>query len=370
MNKEKLETVGRTEDHRKMEDWLEITLVAAAGVILVLFIVGILKKCLCPRKRKEVTTINNHTDAENREELRIENSPTSLQPGIGISKLHHVSLHHHLDRDGSKRTNYYVFRRGVSTKPFFSWSDHPSLVTDAVENGWSRFAFTTYTSSPSVRSAMSLLGPCASVAVGGDHRYRGNRRSEEVEISWEVCQGSADFLQKIRLNSGLKKINNIPCTNFSSASAMAAKSVIRTALPLPGPPLGNSAFPQEAYFEITVLPSEDEDYYLDSVASTGTGTVKRGRLEGEKAKLIQQDFNAKINTSDSLIQVVTTSHSSNGNKKLEDLKIAGKDGAILLSLGLSAGGSLPLKLPGTYPGSIGFNSNGSVNLDGNFFPLF
>lgn len=357
-----------------MEDWLEITLVAAAVLILVLFIVVILKKFLCPRKRKEVTTINNHhiDVAGNREELRIENSPTSLQTGIGISKLHHVSLHHHLDRDGSKRTNYYVFRRGVSTKPFFSWSDHPSLVTDAVENGWSRFAFTTYTSSPSIRSAMSLLGPCAAVSFNGDHRDRGNRGSEEVEISWEVCQGSADFLQKVRLNSGLKKINKIPCTNFNSASAMAAKSVIRTALPLPGPPLGNSAFPQEAYFEITVLPSEDDDYYLDTVGSAGTGRVRRGRLEGEKAKLIQQDFNAKINSPDSLVQVVTT---SNGNKKLEDLKIAGKDdgkgGATVLSLGLSAGGSLPLKLPGTYPGSIGFNSNGSVNLDGNnFFSLF
>ncbi|KAE8695834.1 ERF010 protein [Hibiscus syriacus] len=36
----------------------------------------------------------------------------------------------------------------------------------------------------------------------------------------------------------------------------------------------------------------------------------------------------------------------------------------MLSVGLAAGGSLPSKLPGTYPGSIGFNSNGSVYLDG------
>lgn len=334
-----------------MEDWLEATLVAAAAVVIILiFIVVIAKRrCICPRKRKEV---NINVDAANREELRVEN-PTSLQ-----TKLHHVSLHHHLDRDGSKRTNYYVFRRGVSTKPFFSWSDHPSLVTDAVENGWSRFAFTTYASSPSIRSAMSLLGPCA-VGVG-DHDRAG--RSSEVEISWEVSQGSADFLQKIRLNYGLRK--NIPCANFSSAAAlMTAKSVIRTALPLPGPPLGNSAFPQEAYFEITVLPSEEDE---GDHVSVGTGTLRRGRLEGEKAKLIQQDFNARINMPDSLVQV-TTSH-SNGNRKLEDFKIAGKDdgkaGGIVLSLGLSAGGSLPLKLPGTYPGSIGFNSDGSVNLDG------
>jgi hypothetical protein len=40
-------------------------------------------------------------------------------------------------------------------------------------------------------------------------------------------------------------------------------SVIRTSLPLPGPSLGNnSAFPQEAYFEITILNSHIANYTL------------------------------------------------------------------------------------------------------------
>lgn len=310
-----------------MEDWLQATLVAASVGILVIFIIVIIHRCLCPRKKKETTRPDP-----------IQNQ--NLQ--TGMSKLQQVSLHH-LDRDGSNKrtTNYYVFRRGFSTKPFFNWSDHPSLITDAVENGWSRFAFTTYTSSPSIRSAMSLLGPC-----GGDQE-----RGTDVEINWEVSQGSADFLQKIRLNSGLL----IRTTNFSSSTMAAAKSVIRTGLPLPGPPLGNSAFPQEAYFEITILNSEKDDQEF-------VGKIRRGgKLEGEKIKLIQEDFNAKIN--------IPHHHESS---LVEDLNIAGKKddgktGGILLSIGLSCGGSLPLRLPGSYPGSIGFNSNGSVHLDGEFF---
>ncbi|TYI21230.1 hypothetical protein ES332_A06G023100v1 [Gossypium tomentosum] len=210
--------------------------------------------------------------------------------------------------------HHYVFRRGISAKPLFSWSDHPSLITDAVENGWSRFGFTPYNISSSTRSS-SLLGLCAAVDF-----LRGN----DVELSWEICQGSADFMQKIRLKSG------------SSASS----AIIRTALPLPGPPLGNTAFPQEAYFEIKILYCHGDD---DS-----------GKLKelGEKTKLIHEheDSHHVIN-------------------KVDELKSATKDDGkgeeqVMLSMGLTAGGSLPSKLPGTYPGSIGFNSDGSVFLDG------
>lgn len=251
-----------------------------------------------------------------------------------------MSLHRQIEMDNKRRANYYgKFRRGVSAKPLFNWADHPSLVTDAVENGWSRFAFTAYMSSPSTKS--TLLGLCA---VGDDGR------ETEAEMSWEVCQNSTDFMQKIRLNSGLKRTN-------TSAPHLAAASVIRTALPLPGPPLGNSSFPEEAYFEITILSSREDDH--ESV-----GKVK----EGERTKLIQENFNMKVN-SNSLIHVT----SIKANNKLEELKLGGKDdgrGEIpLLSMGLSGGGLLPLKLPGSYQGSIGFNSNGSVYLDGNLSSL-
>lgn len=275
----------------------------------------------------------------------------------GIAKLHHPDgvVHHHHQAAAaagveSKRSlagnNYY--RRGVSGKPLFSWANNPTFITDAVENGWSRFGFASYMSSPSTRSR--LLGLCAA----GDQRVR----ETEPEISWEVSQGSADFMQKIRLNSGLKKALSV-----SNSSSTAAASVIKTALPLPGPALGSNCFPQEAYFEITIL------YARGDEASESNGKVK----EGEKTKLIQESYDENP-SSDSLVHVT----SSQRMNKIEELKLSvkddhhyhhGKSEAVFLSLGLTVGGALPLKLPGSYLGSIGFSSNGSVHLDGNLnFP--
>jgi hypothetical protein len=56
-------------------------------------------------------------------------------------------------------------------------------------------------------------------------------------------------------------------------------------------------------------------------------------------------------------------------RSVEEMKVEGKEGgksgSVMLSLGLTAGEGVPLRVPGTYPRSIGFNSNGSVFLDGN-----
>ncbi|PNX97178.1 protein ssh4 [Trifolium pratense] len=194
------------------------------------------------------------------------------------------------------------------------------MAADAVENGWSRFAFTSYKSympSPSMRA--TLLGSC--VAPVGDNN---GRESSEAEISWEVSRGSDEFMQKVR-----------------------------TALPLPGPVLGNCVFPQESYFEITILYSSRGDEF-DSIRKSVDG--------GDKTKLI-----AKGN-SEALVHVT----SGNGHKKInsvEEMKVDGREGgkkneSVMFSMGLTIGGPVLLKVPGSYPGSIGFNSNGSVYLDG------
>ncbi|KAF2324349.1 hypothetical protein GH714_012733 [Hevea brasiliensis] len=262
-----------------MLEWEHLLLVALSIIALVIIFIVLIRRCSCFGKGKGVVDATT-------------TRTQSLQDGI--AKLHQGSLRHQLELDGKRRGNYYVFRRGVSARPLFSWADHPSLITDAVENGWSRFGFTGYMSSPSTRS--SLLGFCA---VGD------NVKEGETEISWEVCQGSADFMQKIRLNSGIKKVNV----------------------------------------------SKDHDESITKVK------------EGEKTKLIQENSNPKLN-SESLVHV-SSSHRFN---KIEELKLAGKDDgkdeAVMLSLGLTTGGFLPLKHPGSYPGSIGFNSNGSVYLEG------
>lgn len=262
----------------------------------------------------------------------IQSVENSQQSGFATAKLHRQT-----ESDGKKRLSNFVYPCGVSQKPLFSWDDNPSLVNDAVENGWTQFAFTGYmSSSPSSRSR--LLGLCSAGEV---------EKEIAAEISWEVSQGSADFMQKIRLNSGFNNtINN------AISPSTPASSVIRTALPLPGPPL--ASFPQEAYFEITILHISGDD-------NEPTGTAK----EGERLKLIPEDHISKT-SSESLAYFTPNNKVSN----VEETKLNGKGEEeesvedVILSIGLSSGGSAPSKLPGSYSGSIGFNSNGSVYLDG------
>lgn len=283
-----------------MEEWLKISFVAFSSVILVVIVITIIKRRCCTRK----------SDSSKIQTQNLQN---------GISKLHHVSV----------TNKYYVVKKG------FNWSDHPSLVTDAVENGWSRFAFTSIAPSSSIRSsARSILGSC----VGNDH------------MSWEICQDSSDFMQKIRFSYGNQKLNR-------SSKFM---SVVKTSLPLPGPHLGNSSFPQESYFEITILQWNQENNV------EVMGKVKEDKLDLEKIKLIREDSSNSKANSESLVHVTSSSSSSYHQKIQESKENLRSDESIVLSIGLTsaAAGSLPLKLPGSYQGSIGFNSNGSVFLDG------
>ncbi|KAI9106571.1 hypothetical protein K1719_022099 [Acacia pycnantha] len=306
-----------------MTEWVNIAAVAATVRCLSTLLLVFVWRWCYRRKKRNFVELGNLTRM------------TSLQ--AATNRLHHPqhppqqpSVHHPFDQGNKNRGNYFVFHRGISGRPLFNWSDHPYLAADAVENGWSRFAFTAYKthmlSSPSKRSA--LLGVCATGDQG---------KETEAELTWEVTQGSAEFMQKIRLNPGLKRVHpNNP--------SMSVASVIRTALPLPGPPLGNHSFPQEAYFEITILYSRGHDYE----------SVGKNR-EGEKIKLIQEG------KSEALVHV-TSSHKINN---VEEVKLDGKKReSVNFSLGLTAGGSVPLRVLGSYPGSIGFNSDGSVFLDG------
>lgn len=259
----------------------------------------------------------------------VENS--QQRSGSGTLKLHYQS-----ESEGKRRlSNFHP--RGVSQKPLFSWDDSPSLVNDAVENGWTQFAFTSnMSSSPTSRSR--LLGLCTAGEI--------EKEIPETEISWEVSQGSADFMQKIRLNSGFKKTINNTISSYPSAS-----SVIKTALPLPGPPL--ASFPQEAYFEITILDVSGHEKESTVVAK-----------EGERIKLIPENHSSKA-SSESLAYFTLNNKVSN----VEESKLNGKEEDevvedVMLSIGLISGGFPPSKLPGSYSGSIGFNSNGSVYLDG------
>ncbi|KAL1345046.1 hypothetical protein HN51_018834 [Arachis hypogaea] len=330
-----------------MREWIRVALVAASVGCVSTLLLLLLWRFYQLRKR------GNFVEPA---------SLTRMEGGLqgGLSRIHNHHHHHQLDHQGSsnknKQGNYFVIRGGVSGKRvLFSWSDHPSMAADAVENGWSRFSFIaskTYTPSPSKRS--SILGVCAA-PVSDDH----HGTESEVEISWEISQGSAEFMQKVRFNPGLKKIlqyNN----NNNSSSSMNVASVIRTALPLPGPPLGNYSFPQEAYFEITILYGGGGNEYEFAGKNVG---------EGEKTKLLVIQGgggNGSKGNSEALVHVSSNNHSKNS---VDEMKLDGKEGgkrneSVMFSLGLTAAGPVPLRVPGSYPASIGFNSNGSVFLDG------
>ncbi|KAI7738547.1 hypothetical protein M8C21_004046 [Ambrosia artemisiifolia] len=261
---------------------------------------------------------------------------TSIQNGI--VKLHQQQNMLSNNTNNKRRTNYYVLRRGMSSKVLFNWSDNPTLVTEAVENGWSRFAFTAFASSPSV-SKNSVFGYCGPTGDG-----TGNK---PVETGWEVCEGSTEFVQIIRFNSG--------------RTGSGTMAVVKSALPLPGPALNTSAFPQDAYFEITIL-----SLFEDEITGLSLGV----NSEGEKIKLIENN-QGKV-SSESLVHVKST---GGGFGKGEELKgwSGGKDIVegvkveklgVVLSVGFAGGGSMPVKVPGSYPGSIGFNSDGSIYLEG------
>ncbi|KAK9097347.1 hypothetical protein Sjap_022844 [Stephania japonica] len=312
-----------------MQGWTKIVVAALPATLLLIIIIFFIHRWCSSKQRREFEEATR----------RRAQADQSLQSGITRLRLAY--------ENGKINHRSQAFRRGsLSVKPFFNWADHPSLITEAVEHGWSRFAFTGNipSSSPSTRSA--LLGLCAPYDLHG--RERG------VEISWEVCSGSADFVQKLRLNSGLvlKKNNSVMDSNPS----LSATYVTKTALPLPGPHLGNSSFPQEAYFEITILSCRGDG----GVHAESIGKDKENRGEGEKAKLIRENIDQKNTQSDSLVHVA----SNGGNNRVDEYKEESKSNAVMLSLGLTVGGSLPSKLPGAYPRSIGFNSDGSVYLDG------
>ncbi|KFK26671.1 hypothetical protein AALP_AA8G277800 [Arabis alpina] len=171
-----------------------------------------------------------------------------------ISKLHQTSLIHQLDTSHIKRRGSII---NQSKPGLFTWADHPALVTDVVENGWTRFGF--------------------------------GSEDPHVVITWEVPNGSVDFKQTIRFNQALRETRN-------------PLMILRGALPLPGPHFTSSAFPQEAYIEITIL--------------------------GEFCPKLVKSKEA------------------------------------VLSLGLATLASVHTRLPGQFPASIGFQSDGSVYLDG------
>ncbi|XP_072994989.1 uncharacterized protein [Typha latifolia] len=234
---------------------------------------------------------------------------TSTTNSRASLRFHH--LHHHHHRDGEH-----------NQKPPFNWQDHPRLIAEATESGWSRFAFKIESSTPPSQG-VALCAVCD-----------GALRRDMTGTSWEVPHGSSEFIQTVCLNPGAKRSNE----NFNTCS-------FRMSLPLPGPDLAGSPFPQEAYFEIAIL-------HLQSQQDPSPSLPSKNATEDDSTKLIRDH---SINASERFDTITAT----------QEPKENGKRKPLVMSLGLSVSNSSQnSSLSGTYPGSIGFHSNGSVYLDG------
>ncbi|XP_062219647.1 uncharacterized protein LOC133919298 [Phragmites australis] len=264
--------------------------------------------------------------------------------GVRFQQLHH---HHH----GHVRVD--VRHRGPgggAQQGPFQWADHPRLVTEAVENGWAQFVFAVAPPRSKSASSSPLWGTCP-VCNAGTSR-------DMAEAAWEVPAGSAERMQAVRLNPSTTSASSkkwlpgsipSPLRGDTDAGNPNALCLARMSLPLPGPPLSGTPFPQDAYFEITII-------YLNT---------KRPEWSASRARRRGKDGSSESD------QVKLISFAPDAKNPIQENRAAKDDQQdtqrhLVMSLGLAAAAASPQQpsLAGTYASSIGFHSNGVVYLDG------
>ncbi|XP_020599105.1 uncharacterized protein LOC110038572 [Phalaenopsis equestris] len=291
-----------------MKLWIKIISAAipTAGLLLLLTIL------LIPHRRQRRRQLINPQASlpqipETAAKSKFPLSYKSVNGAWNSHRFHHLNHHHHHQTPSSP----------------FNWKEHPRLISEAAESGWPRFAF----SSSIIRPSSSPLWAFCPACDGGIQR-------EAAASGWDLPSGSSEFMQTVRLNAAPKKTSDEVSFSF-----------VRTSLPLPGPALGGSSFPQEAYFEITILYLQP----LKKLQETSSKRVKE--RETDRSKLIRED-----SISASAPMVFNPQEPASRTEENRDLAV---------SLGLTNRASMSNQfMPGTFPGSIGFHSNGSVYLDG------
>ena len=259
----------------------------------------------------------------------------------------------------------------------FEWSEHPSHVISALEHGWTAFAFSYPASAMGafagpVHQMWEMCISCASMKFCAP------------EITWIPGPGSGEYnyMQRIRFNPGLRS-NKDGC--------VLPVQALQTALPLPGPVLGPSPFPQDAYFEICILASGNElslehgslagservKLIAESITSEVYDKKRQGlptqqshgaelshiKVEGgelnrindvKKDTLLESDHTPELDLHVQLGKVCPPSDQSNFENSFQ--KVLPIDWDQLLSVGLAGAEAPPFRLLGFDPGSVGFLS--------------
>uniref|UniRef100_A0ACD5Z273 Uncharacterized protein n=1 Tax=Avena sativa TaxID=4498 RepID=A0ACD5Z273_AVESA len=187
------------------------------------------------------------------QKLNAKYNASSGRVGVRFQQLHH---HHHARVVDAKHRAGAQQQQGP-----FQWADHPRLVIEAAENGWAQFVFSV--APPRARSPASspLWGLCPVCDAGTS--------GELADAAWDVPVGSSERMQAVRLNpatasgapaaaaaSGKKWLPGSvtsPLRGDQDLKNINSLSIARMSVPLPGPPMAGTPFPQDAYFEITII---------------------------------------------------------------------------------------------------------------------
>ncbi|KAI5058594.1 hypothetical protein GOP47_0026764 [Adiantum capillus-veneris] len=255
----------------------------------------------------------------------------------------------------------------------FKWADHPHLVAEAVEHGWSTFAFAFANMDAPIPP--KLWESCTRSSYIPD-------KLGQPELSWEVNGASSEYMQKIRLNPSLVNSNK---REVYFGGLLSTVQSLQTTLPLPGPPLGPLSFPQESYYEITVFGSNgnldpgfaelshssfNENEHAHLIASSKHRSCASSDVP--PSRVIEINTQKKPSTNDTSIKEssISVENLAAGAANLKEdvvdaitLQLATSEQQIF-AIGLAAGSTPPFRLPGSDTASIGFFSNGRIFMNG------
>ncbi|KAJ7562423.1 hypothetical protein O6H91_03G068400 [Diphasiastrum complanatum] len=279
------------------------------------------------------------------------------------AELQHIGLRSSWEYASKNSTESPSMWRNTSFVKAFHWANHPALMEDALERGWTAFAL-SYTGFPSSGASPKLWN----ARTKGSHD-----KGSMPEIRWEIGPAT-ELMQLIRFNPGV---------SFNKDGFLAPIQILHSALPVPGPAFDTIFFPPEAYFEMVILaegsyprPSvacdyaENEEVTLipksspSMIHSTpGTENICLDGFEG-KGKL-ESGRLLKLKTLIESRGGLSVGGSQHFGKKFQLNLDAVKENEVpVMAIGLSVEAPPPLSLPGTYFGSVGFHSDGQMFLNG------
>ncbi|KAJ3696450.1 hypothetical protein LUZ61_000155 [Rhynchospora tenuis] len=306
-----------------MKLYLEILAGVLPGLFVLVLILVLCRVC-CRSRRQQITLHPTIDPAQNRDIEKALTRHTSRVASYALSSKSSVRFHQlYQDSIAPVEAQEIVA---------FSWIQHPELITEATENGWSRFAFN------------DML-----------HRTGSG--------SWEAPPGSSELMQAVRLNPSDSKGSNGSSSSNNNSDHSNLLSGVRMRLPLPGPVLNGFPFPQEAYYEVSIIYLKPHEEHKHKWYARASKKAKEP-VEGDRSRLIV----SASNRVDDAIKAIREQVAEKRNEEEEE-KEGKKKGHtykhVVIAMGLSAEvRMIKPGLPGMYPGSIGFHSDGSVYLDG------